>query len=272
MTTTAYFLSHNGLGDNLYSVGALRFLAQYYDTIYFLCKDKYSDNVKTFFTDEPRIVCLPFDSTCERDECHNILGPVYAESTADVFICGAHKHFFRSRITHPKVLEYKADDRGYDLNYDTINENNYGFLRGFYTDINLDMHIYYDYFKLAHHDVSMQIYDTVKHYKHIVFVQTDASFGEKLNIQRILAKYNHDEDSIVISNNSNLYKPTDVRYRLCQPFILNRLAYYVELIKNCTEIYIIDSCMTGIVLPLLKTGQLKASVVRIVQRDGNLRM
>lgn len=36
--------------------------------------------------------------------------------------------------------------------------------------------------------------------------------------------------------------------------------------SNSTEIYIIDSCMTGIVLPLLKTGHLKARVVRIILR------
>ena len=36
---SAYFLSHNGLGDNITNIGAINFLLNYYETIYFLCKD-----------------------------------------------------------------------------------------------------------------------------------------------------------------------------------------------------------------------------------------
>jgi hypothetical protein len=35
---------------------------------------------------------------------------------------------------------------------------------------------------------------------------------------------------------------------------------------NANEIYIIDSCFTGIILPLVKTNKLKAKVVRIIER------
>ena len=38
---SAYFLSHNGLGDNITSIGSIIFLLQYYETIYFLCKNNY---------------------------------------------------------------------------------------------------------------------------------------------------------------------------------------------------------------------------------------
>ena len=259
-------MSHNGLGDNLYSIGALRFLKKYYDTIYFLCKDKYIDNVRLFFIDEPRIICIPFDSRREFEECFRILSPIYIEGKSDIFICGIHKKMFRTIVTNPKLLEYKPDDKGYDLNYDTINDINYSFLKGFYTDINLDLHVFYEYFKLAHDVTSTKLYNTIKHYKHIIFVQTDASFGDKLNIDRIIKLYENDNESIIISNNRNLYNPNDIRYELCQPFVMNKLVYYVDLIKNSDEIYIIDSCITGIVLPLLKTGQLKARVVRIILR------
>ena len=265
--TNAYFLSHNGLGDNLYSIGALRFLLQYYTKLYFLCKDKYYDNVRLFFTDEPRIVCVPFNARDETNECFRILYPQYA-GTNDVFICGfAHTRFFRSKITNSKLLEYKPNDMGYNLNHDTINDTNYSFLRQFYADINLDLNIFYTFFKLPSTETSRQLYENVKHYKNIVFTQTDASNGAKLNIEHIIAKYKDDENSIVISNNRNLYSPNDIRYDLCQPFVMNKLVYYIDLIRNSTEIYIIDSCMTGIVLPLLKTGQLNATVVRIIQRD-----
>ena len=48
---------------------------------------------------------------------------------------------------------------------------------------------------------------------------------------------------------------------------MNKIAHYIDLIKNCSEIYIIDSCFTGIVLPLVKTNRLKATKVRIILRQ-----
>ena len=43
----AYLLSHNGIGDNLYMIGAVRYLLQYYEKMYFIfvntekfCKEK----------------------------------------------------------------------------------------------------------------------------------------------------------------------------------------------------------------------------------------
>ena len=37
----AYLVSHNGLGDNLYMIGALHYLLLFYDELFFLCKDIY---------------------------------------------------------------------------------------------------------------------------------------------------------------------------------------------------------------------------------------
>ena len=36
----AYLVSHNGLGDNLYMIGALNFIRQFYKNVFFLCKKK----------------------------------------------------------------------------------------------------------------------------------------------------------------------------------------------------------------------------------------
>ena len=48
--STAYFVSHNGLGDNITNIGAVNFLLQYYEIIHFLCKDDYANNVKHLFS------------------------------------------------------------------------------------------------------------------------------------------------------------------------------------------------------------------------------
>ena len=56
----AYFLSHNGLGDNITSIGAVNFLLNYYENIFFLCKDIHEDNVKLLFNNKP-VIIVAFD-------------------------------------------------------------------------------------------------------------------------------------------------------------------------------------------------------------------
>jgi len=114
----------------------------------------------------------------------------------------------------------------------------------------------------------------VKHFKRIIFLQTASSDNKRLNIENLKAMYLNDDDTILISNNENLYEDTDrdrdrdrEKHKLCQPFVMNMIAHYVDLIQNCSEIYIIDSCFTGIVLPLVKTNRLKATKVRIILRQ-----
>ena len=48
---------------------------------------------------------------------------------------------------------------------------------------------------------------------------------------------------------------------------MNKLIYYVDVIKNSDEIYIIDSCFTGIILPFVKTNKLKTNKVQIILRE-----
>lgn len=96
--------------------------------------------------------------------------------------------------------------------------------------------------------------------------------GTGMVIQKI-DRYLHDSNSIIICNDKNLYNidnktnEIEVKYNICQKFVYNKVVNYLDTIKNSNEIYIIDSCFTGIVLPYLKTNQLKASIVRIIKRD-----
>ena len=64
----AYLLSHNGLGDNLYMIGAVRFLLQYYENIYFLCKDIYYNNVTSFYKNNNNVVIQTAShNTCRKE-------------------------------------------------------------------------------------------------------------------------------------------------------------------------------------------------------------
>jgi hypothetical protein len=69
-------------------------------------------------------------------------------------------------------------------------------------------------------------------------------------------------------NDENLYPQDSEKFALAQSFVFQPIVHYTDLIQNCAEIYIIDSCFIGLVLPYLKTGRLKATTVRILLRGS----
>jgi hypothetical protein len=263
----AYFLSHNGLGDNLYSIGALRFLLKYYKYIYFLCCDRYIENVKLFFQDTSRIICISVDSKNEIDHCKKIMDDASIDPNNDIFICGfVHKSYLQSRITDQEYLEYKKNDN-YTIDFDTINKNNYHFIEDFYEDIGLDLSIFFKYWNLPSTEKGKELYNKIKNY-YIVFLQTTSSDNKKLNIQNLINKYLYDENKILICNDKNMYKGIHPeKEKLASYFVMEKIVYYLDVIKKSQEIYIIDSCFIGLILPLKKRNELEASIVRIILRD-----
>ena len=81
---TLYFCSHLGLGDNITNIGATRFLLQYYDTIYFFCKQQYKSNVQLLFIDEPRIIIYDVDEA----NLNDIINNIYKNTTHDILCSG----------------------------------------------------------------------------------------------------------------------------------------------------------------------------------------
>ena len=268
----AYLVSHNGLGDNLYMVSALRLLSRFYS-------NKYYPNVHLFFTDTPQIECIPFDETDERSEIQRILGSVPQED--DIFVCGAaHTRYNASRITNIFYLKYQrtleVSGHPYTIDYDQLTTANYNFIHGFYRDIGMNLTQFYEEFYLQKTEESIELYNTVKDY-YVIFIQLRSSDGCQLNISRLLETYLYDSNAILICNDANLYSlvPSENRTpdigqkrEICQRFVYNPIVHYTETIRQANEIYIIDSCFTGIVLPYLKTGKLKASTVRIILRSN----
>ena len=271
----AYIVSHTGMGDNLYMIGSVRFLLKFYDKIHLICKKKYYSNVNLFFTDERRIVCVQYDekdgsSAHEIMEIKKIIKEQSKNDDVDVFVCGVHKTYLQTKITNKEFLEYTVENNNDSLDYDTLTSENYSFLKGFYEDMKLNLTIFVKYFHLPSTEESIELYNSVKKYN-IVFMQYESSNKIKLNISHLLNKYIYDDKTILLCNDVNLYEgvenANEEKHSLCKKFVLNKLIHYVDTIKNSQEIYIIDSCFTGIVLPLFKQQKLKAHTVRIVRRE-----
>ena len=132
---------------------------------------------------------------------------------------------------------------------------------------------FYEYFYIPSTSISLEYYNYIKDY-YIIFVQTTTSDNKKLNISNLIGKYLYDENTIIISNDENLYdieiksEEIEKKYHICNKIRSNsRVVYYNDIILNSNEIYIIDSCFTGIVLPYLKTNKLKTNKVRIIYRE-----
>jgi hypothetical protein len=264
-TKKAIYLSNNGLGDNLISASAIRFLLNYYEEVRFICKDKYLDNVKLFFHPDENVKIITIHPDHEFEQCRQIITDSYAE--CDVFICGAHIQYLGSDIKHPKILEYqqfKRDNKKYDVSYDTIN---YLFLKWFYHDIKLDLSVYYENFRIDSTDESQRLYNLVKNYR-IIFTQIECSHGQKLNIEGVKEKYIDDPSAIIVCTSQNLYniKTHSEKHAICENFVFNKLVYYIDVIMEADEIYLMESCFTNIVLPLLKNRLLKAEPIRIIDR------
>ena len=266
-------LSHNGLGDNLFMIGALYYLLNFYENVYFICKKKYYENVKLFF-ETPNIICVFFDDTKnEWREINKIILKYYP--IFDVFVCGKCRRIFKSKITNHKFLTHKIINNNDIIKYDTLDQYNYKFIDDFYKHAKLNLTIFYDYFKLPNTNKSKNLYQTVKNY-YLIFIQLSSSCGKCLNIENLLKKYLNDDNTLLICNDKNIYDKNIYdknnekfinKHELCKPFILNDIVNYVDLIENCNEIYIIDSCFTGILLPFIKQKKLKANPVRIIRRE-----
>ena len=259
----AYFLGHNGLGDNITYIGAIRFLLQYYKTIYFLCKDIYKENVQLLMNDT-RVQCIDFKPKDEMNQCIEfnecakiILNAYNSDNNIDLFVCGLHRQYLNSKITHPNLLNYKKNDKHYTVNYD--------FIKVFYNDIHLDLSVYYEYFNINDSDMSVGYYNKIKAYN-IIFLHTKSSTNE-ITLYHVINQYINNKEYIIICSNKNIYPEEHPYHDTANLYINILIANFITIIKNATEIHVIDSCFSCMVMPMNVTNQLKATKVNIYNRN-----
>ena len=147
------------------------------------------------------------------------------------------------------------------------------FIENFYHDITLDLNIFFEYFKLPLTIESENYYNSLSNYNEIIFIHSKAS-NKKLCFDNLYNKNVMKTNTIIICADHNVYtltkevnKKQEEKYNICNNLVNIPLIYYLDIIKKCNEIYIIDSCFTGIVLPLVKTHKLNAKIVRIIFRE-----
>jgi hypothetical protein len=247
----AYFVSHNGLGDNITNISAVNFLLQYYETVFFLCKDIHAKNVEYLFPSE-LVIVVPFDANHEFTRIKEILNNV----SDDIFASGMHKKYIKNRITQPELLSYKQNDKNYTVGFPHIRE--------FYYDIGLDISIYYDYFDIKSTNLSKKYYDELKKYK-IIFMHSKAS-NREINLTNIYETYKNNAEYIMICCNKNIYDKEHPLHEVADKYVNLYVAHYIDIIKAADLFYIIDSCFSCIIYPLMMKGVISKNKVNLYIR------
>jgi hypothetical protein len=286
MTSTmmdALFIGHNGLGDNLNMIGALRFMIPFYKRIFFIVKKHNLNMVEPFFKNT-NIFCETFEENKENEKIIELINTFTKKTNTDLFITGCWRHISTGRITNKMFLEacqefnkMMESTPQLTFEHDMLISKDYYFLPQFYNNLGLHFNIYFIYFSFPSGEQSEKLYNSVKNYKHLIFLQNKTSCGKYLSINNLIDKYLNDPDAILISNDENIYEKYAtqckneeemiIKKNIVKPFVLGNILDYKDIILNSTEIYIIDSCLVSVILPLLKTNKLKANIVRIINRN-----
>jgi len=260
---TLYVVCHTGLGDHLFMIGGIRFLTQFYDTIYVYCNSQYYKQIQSIYRDS-RIVFIPLTFS-GIEGAKQMLSMSLRQIKEDVLVCGLWKSFFPNRITNTKYLEYTPPTSSYLMDVCSIPTSKYHFIEDFYKDMNLTLSHFYEGFSLETTKESIELYESIKDY-YIVFIQQQSSDGYVLSIDTILEKYLWNEKTILVCNDKNVYEGMvglESKFELVKPFVKNDILFYKDVIQNCDEIHMIDSCFLGMIIPYYKMKKMKASVIEI---------
>jgi len=254
----AYFLSHNGLGDNIISISAVNYLSKFYKNVYFLCKDIYIHHINYIFKNT-NIIPIAFDSKNEFRCCYQIIIDKYQIS--DIFICGCHKSYLKSKITNEILLNYTQDDNN------IIFPKQYTFFRDFYHDINLDLQIFKNYFYINTCNETKKLYDDISNYK-IIFLHTESSYVT-INLDDKVKEFIDKDDYLIINVNKNMYSLNNLeKYNIANKYIkLKTIIHYYFIIQNATDIFVVNSSISCIIIGLHYNNLLKTKNVNIYTRD-----
>jgi hypothetical protein len=251
-------LSHSGLGDNIAMIGAVYYLLNIYNNIYFLCKETHLKNLNILYS-HPRIFLISFKPENEYHERFHLLIPKYKTPNMDVLISGSyHKNNFISKIKNKKMFEITKN------NNFNITER-FNFIKDFYEDIKLDLSFFYNYFNINSTEKSLLLYNNIKNYN-IIFLHTQSS-NNTINLNKHIDEFIQLEDYILICPNHNFYSHDTPKYQLAKLYIDLLIPDYIDIIYNSKYIYIIDSCFSTIIIPLIYTKKINPINCKIFNRE-----
>jgi len=238
---TAFVLTHLGLGDNITSIGAVRYLSTCYDKVLVVCKEKNKKNMKLFYEDDKTIEIYPVIDDKYISPKYGYPYEKFKEITKnmDLYLAGGHC------ITQ-KLNAY------IDLPFN------------FYKDMNINVKYFWDYFHVNIPKESKSLFDKLNNYNYI-FIHNISSTGTAFTIEEIEKKFNLNRQKILIINpNINIYNKTDLFFKLAEEFLNHPLPFYISTIINANKIIMTDSSFFCLSLNL----PIKTSEIYLKSRDN----
>ena len=258
----AVIVCHQGIGDLIAMSSGIIYLTQFYNKINLICKNKNLKHLETFLKNI-NFITINYDK-----ETKNKIINYFNNTSNDIFISGKCfnylKQYTRISIDIPKYINNNLNKiKGYN-----VSNYIYNMISIFYNDIGLSIDICCDFFPFISNEKSIKLYNLISKY-YIIFIQLTSSDNKKLNISNLLNKYLDNDNTIIICNDENLYKKNTEKYNLCEYFIYKDFIDYYDTLINANEIYVIDSCFSCLIMPLIINKKIKTKKIQIINRNNS---
>lgn len=206
---TILIAGHQRLGDQISTIGLVRFLAKYYENVYLLTT-MYKNYVTSFYSDLSNI---------------NFISPQEI-----------------NKFQYDKKLILGLNNPKTDHNLFAKLPLNW------YIQSELDVNIMWDFFhipNLYNNDQADNLYNIIKN-KEFILTNVKSSTGIAFDVKDDFDILN--ESTIFIDININLYPSTHKYYDICNKFINRNFLEYVKLIQEAKMILLTDSALFCLVL------------------------
>lgn len=211
---TALFLSHMGLGDHIGLNGAVQYLSLRYDELHLACLPQYTETLRAIYSDNPLIKLLPLPLQRSSGWCASNPWEWVAEVNS-VFPTGLYTDVYRSGLLKPI--------------------SNIGrFPVGFYWDLDLDPDVRHTYFHIVEPKESAELYSHVKDKKYIFVHEKSSNHFVKLVTWDT-------SEVLTLDPNANHYDPLHPWWDLAQRFVDAPFFHYCDVVRNATELHLVDS-------------------------------
>jgi hypothetical protein len=235
------FCSHLGLGDVLLNVGIINLLLNFYETVHYICKKDYVDNISTMFANKP----VHLIGTRGNFEKENILSQikVFNFNTTDCILAGVMKTihpYFKSVIRNKHFNEYKRRF-GTNANEKTL----YHHVGSIHSDAGVKWDVCLKYYDVHVPEESRVYYQKIQQYT-IMFMHEIASTTSTVDFSKIIDRYMHLPNYVIVCANRNVYPAAHPMHAVAQPFVNLPFMFYYDTVRNATDIHVVDSCFSCI--------------------------
>jgi len=233
MPKTAFVLTHLGLGDNITTIGAVRYLSTCYDKVLVVCKEKNKKNMALLYDDDETIEVYPVveDKHISPKMGFNYNRFKQITENHDLYLAGYH-----CLTKHPEPFT--------DLPFN------------FYRDMGINEKYFREYFHVHIPQESKILFNKLKNNNYI-FIHNSASTGNVFSIDEVETKLDFNrQETLVINPNKNIYNNNDKYFELADAFLNHPLAFYIDVIINAKKIIMTDSSFFCLAINLaIKTNE-----------------